>query len=265
MIELKVKGQSYPIRGLLFDKDGTLMNFVAFWGKWCETLLHHFQDQLSRRKVTIPEEWIPLMFGIAFDEHGTIVVDYDRSGPLAMASTNELLAILSWHAYRLGLPWHEAMLIAQACQAAAEAEMEQLRPAQPLSGLLPFLEQCRLLRLPLAVVTADETASAELHLEWMEIRTFFQTVVGHDQVNLGKPNSEMVETACRRLQLDPSEVAVIGDTNGDMRMGKSAGVALTIGIQPQTGFFQSQIDLTEADIIISGYEQLELKFEEDKR
>jgi phosphoglycolate phosphatase-like HAD superfamily hydrolase len=32
MIELTVKGQSYPIRGLLFDKDGTLMNFVTFWG-----------------------------------------------------------------------------------------------------------------------------------------------------------------------------------------------------------------------------------------
>jgi phosphoglycolate phosphatase len=203
------------------------------------------------------------MLGVAYDEHGTIV-DYDRSGPLAMASSNDILAILSWHAYRFGLPWHEAMLIAQACQTAAEDEMEQLRPIQPLSGLLRFLEQCRLFKLPLAVVTADDTASAELHLEWMGIRTFFQTVIGHDQVVLGKPNSEMVELACRRLQLNPSEVAVIGDTNGDMRMGKAAGVALTIGIQPQTSFFQGQMDLTEADIRILAYDQLELKFREDE-
>jgi phosphoglycolate phosphatase len=264
MIVLTVKGQSYPIRGLLFDKDGTLMNFVAFWGKWCETLLHHFQDQLFHSGVTIPKEWFPSMFGVVYDVHGTIV-DYDRSGPLAMASTNDILAILSWHAYRFGLPWHEAMLIAQACQTATEAEMEQLRPIQPLSGLLPFLEQCRLFQLPLAVVTSDETASAELHLEWMGIRTFFQTVIGHDQVNLGKPNGEMVELACRRLKLNPSEVAVIGDTNGDMRMGKAAGAALTIGIQPQTSFFRGQLDLTEADINIHAYDQLDLMFREDKR
>jgi phosphoglycolate phosphatase len=240
------------------------MNFVAFWGKWCETLLRHFQDQLSRRSLTIPEDWVPSMFGVVYDDCGTII-DYDRSGPLAMATTNDILAILSWHAYRFGLPWHEAALITQACQLAAETEMEQLRPAEPLAGLLLFLEQCRLFQLPLAVITADDTASAELHLEWMGIRTFFRTVIGHDQVVLGKPNSEMVELACQRLQLNPTEVAVIGDTNGDMCMGKAAGVALTIGIVPQASFFQSQLDLTEADIRIHTYEQLELRFREDER
>jgi phosphoglycolate phosphatase len=264
MIELTVKGQSYPIRGLLFDKDGTLMSFVVFWGKWCERLLHHFQEQLSNCLIKIPEEWTQRIFGVVHDKHGTIV-DYDRSGPLAMATTNDILSILSWHAYRFGLPWHKAMLLAQASQKAAEAEMAQLRPAQPLSGLLPFLEQCRLHKLPLAVITADNTASAELHLEWMGIRTFFNIVIGCDQVFLGKPNSEMVELACQRLQLKPSEVVVIGDTNGDMYMGKAAGVALTIGIQPQTSFAHDQMDLTEADVRIQDYEQLELMFSKDER
>jgi phosphoglycolate phosphatase len=262
MIELTINDQRYPIRGLLFDKDGTLMSFVAFWGKWCERLLHHFQDQLS--DYQIPEEWSQRIFGVVHDEHGTIV-DYDRSGPLAIATTNDILAILSWHAYQFGLPWHKAMSIAQAAQKATEAEMDRLRPAQPLPGLLPFLEQCCLYKLPLAVVTADDTASAELHLEWMGIRRFFQTVIGHDQVVLGKPNKEMVELACQRLQLMPSEVAVIGDTNGDMCMGKAAGVALTIGIEPQTSFTSDYKNLTEADVRIYDYEQLSLMCSEDER
>ncbi|QGQ93579.1 HAD family hydrolase [Paenibacillus psychroresistens] len=264
MIELTIKGRSYPIRGLLFDKDGTLMSFITFWGKWCERLLYHFQDQLANCQVRIPEDWAQRIFGIVYDKYGAII-DYDRSGPLAMATTNDILAILCWHAYRFGLPWHQAMLIAQASQKTTDAEMNQLRPAQALAGLLPFLEQCRLHKLPLAVVTADDTTSAELHLEWMGIRAFFQTVIGHDQVILGKPNSEMVELACERLQLKPSEVAIIGDTDGDMYMGKAAGVALTIGILPQTSSNHDSMDLTEADVRIYDYEQLEITCSEDER
>ncbi|WP_246358427.1 HAD hydrolase-like protein [Paenibacillus phytorum] len=37
----------------------------------------------------------------------------------------------------------------------------------------------------------------------------------------------MVHKACLELGLAPNQVTLIGDTNSDMQMGKSAGVAAT--------------------------------------
>lgn len=82
----------------------------------------------------------------------------------------------------------------------------------------------------MAVVTADETAAAESHLRWLGIRQYFTAVIGTDQVEQGKPFPDMALLACQRLGVSPAEAAVIGDTNGDMRMAKAAGAAAAIGL-----------------------------------
>ncbi|WP_171721081.1 HAD family hydrolase [Paenibacillus phytohabitans] len=219
----------HSISAILFDKDGTLLEFVSLWGSWGECFLVRFSRQLKEHGLEFPVQHLASLLGTVHDAEGRII-DYDRNGPLAMGTMNDLYAILSWQGYLLGLSWAESMELTDRCRQEADALMEQSKPVRPLPGLLHFLDGCAAEGIPLAVVTADETAAAENHLRWLGIRGYFSAVIGTDQVERGKPFPDMALLACERLGIQPAEAAVIGDTNGDMRMAKAAGMAVAIGI-----------------------------------
>lgn len=256
---LHAAGTAYRIDGLLFDKDGTLLDFIYTWGNWSERLLARFSASLQERGLPPPEAGLDALWG-AFRSAGGSVADYDRNGPLAMGTVDDLLTILAWQGYRSGLSWAEAKVLAEEGKRAADEQLEAAKAARLLPDVLPFLEACRRIGLPLAVVTADETEAAVKHLEWLGIRGFFAAVVGTDQVARGKPYPDMAQLACRRMSLDARRVAVIGDTEGDVRMAKSAGAAAAIRILAPGGDGFSESG--EADAVIRSFRELAVLLEE---
>ncbi|CAM4035925.1 HAD family hydrolase [Paenibacillus alkaliterrae] len=261
MPHLLIGSNKVEIDGILFDKDGTLLDFVGLWGFWSEVMLRCFNKRLAERGLELPPDIVPALWGTVHDAEGRIV-GYDRKGALAMGTVGDMLAIVAWQACRLGLSWAEAMVIARECKEAADAEIERERPARPLPGAVDFLKQCRQIGLPMGIVTADETAAAELHLGWMGIRDLFDIVVGTDQTERGKPFPDMLLLACRELKLQPSRVAVIGDTNGDMVMGKSAGAAISVGLSVSHEGDEGAIP--DADVVITTYGQMSIAGQTDE-
>ncbi|MNB96486.1 Fructose-1-phosphate phosphatase YqaB [compost metagenome] len=267
MPELITPQGNYSISAILFDKDGTLLDFVSLWGSWSECLLMHFTRQLELRGLTFPEPYLNSLLGTVHNSEGRIT-GYDRNGPLAMGTMNDLYAILGWQGYLLGLSWAESMELVEACRREADAMLEHSRPVLPLPGLLRFLDECAAGGVKMAVVTADETEAAEKHLRWLGIRHYFSAVIGTDQVERGKPFPDMALLACRRLGVHPSAAAVIGDTNGDMRMAKAASAAAAISIAPDAraavpGDASAKIlfahVLPDADTVVQSYEELAFK------
>ncbi|MBB6674643.1 HAD family hydrolase [Cohnella nanjingensis] len=250
MPRLRVNGVYYPIRAILFDKDGTLLDFIYTWGRWGERLLARFSAGLRARGLPPLPEDLSALWGTVHAEDGAIT-DYDRNGPLSMGTIGDLMSILTWHGYRNGLSWAEAKLLAEACRQDADDSLAQSRAAKALPHAIEFLTQCRDSGIALAIVTADETAQAVQQLEWLGIRGHFSAVVGTDRVDRGKPFPDMVALACRELGVASGEAAVIGDTNGDMRMAKSAGAAVAIGIAGPDAAEASK--LSEADAVIASY------------
>jgi haloacid dehalogenase superfamily, subfamily IA, variant 3 with third motif having DD or ED/haloacid dehalogenase superfamily, subfamily IA, variant 1 with third motif having Dx(3-4)D or Dx(3-4)E len=248
MATLLAGGRAYDVDGILFDKDGTLLDFLALWGTWADCLYGGLRAGLAARGVDWRlEEWTGLL-GTFHAADGTMT-GFDRGGPFAMGSIDDVTAILAGQAYRRGLPWNEALELVRICRKQADAELDRMRPVRALPGLHRFLEQCALRGLPLAVVTADDTQEARKHLDWLGIDRYFADIIGNDRVSRGKPDPEMVRLACASLGIEPSRTALIGDTAGDMQMGKAAGVRLTIGIGASDG-------LPGADVVISDYDAL---------
>ncbi|SFJ40666.1 phosphoglycolate phosphatase [Paenibacillus sp. UNC496MF] len=253
MALLRAAGAEVPVQAILFDKDGTLLDFVYTWGNWSEQLLARFSHELEARKLRPIEVDSDTLWGTRRSADGEIR-DYDRNGPLAMGTVGELLAVLTWQGYRSGLSWAEAKVLARECATYANERLAQARTVKPLEGVAAFLAQCRRAGLALGVVTADETETALEHLDWLGFGHYFDVCVGADQTERGKPFPDMVELACGKLGLPCSRVAVIGDTNGDMRMAKAAGAALAIGIAGPAGA-DAEL-LADADAMIVAYGEL---------
>jgi phosphoglycolate phosphatase len=256
MPELHINELSVPCRGILFDKDGTLLDLLATWGSWADLILEGLGNQLAligRRPASGTN--LASVLGTAHDATGK-VIGYDPAGPLSMATAEETIGILAWQLYAAGVPWNEAITCVNAISKEAMNELRRRRAAVMMPGLPAFLEQCAAASLKLGVVTSDSLATTGEQLEWLGISGYFDAVVTRDRVKHGKPAPEMAETACRELGLLPGETVIIGDSNADMQLGKGAGLRLAVGIAPEG----SAAHLLDADIVISGFPQLRLTF-----
>ncbi|WP_340034185.1 HAD-IA family hydrolase [Paenibacillus sp. FSL E2-0202] len=251
---LHINDECVPCSGILFDKDGTLLDLLATWGNWAELVLRGLEDQLAIMGAGFIVERSKVL-GTQYDPQGKLI-GYDPAGPLTMATEEESYGVLAWQLYAAGVPWNEALTRVKSITKNAMYELRRRRMAQPLAGLHSFLEQCSAASLKLGVVTSDGAKTTGEHLEWLNVAGYFDSVVTRDRVKNGKPAPEMAELACRELGLSPEETIIIGDSNADMQLGKGAGLRLAIGISA-SGDGEHLID---ADVIISGFNELRITY-----
>lgn len=256
MAILQAGQYNVPCQAILFDKDGTLFQFMMLWGNWADSVLNRLEEKLrligdgfTGSKAAV--------FGTQHDSQGRII-GYDLEGPLAMATVEETNGILAWQLYAAGVPWNEALVEAIEISKNAMLDVKENKPVIPMPGLLDFLQKCQATSIRLGIVTSDETSSTIEQLGWAKISHYFQVIIGRDQVSLGKPHPEMVERASHILGIEPQHIVVIGDTNADMQMAKQAGVKLAIGISSSGEEMEC---LLGADVMISHYEELKIKQE----
>ncbi|MBN1786067.1 MAG: HAD family hydrolase [Candidatus Methanofastidiosa archaeon] len=97
-------------------------------------------------------------------------------------------------------------------------------------GVVAMLEQLHGLKK--AVVTNTTLSCTEMILELHGIKKYFKEIVTSDQVIYGKPHPDMIFLACKRLNVPPEDVILIGDTINDVKAGKGANCAVIgLGIE----------------------------------
>ena len=248
MAVLEVQGKKYDIDGILFDKDGTLLNFDKLWSYWVKTLILTIIEKLGGRVFLNP---VKCAKSLGYDWTAD---KFDKKGPMLVGNLHDIVSIISFELYQQGIPWNEAVKVVQMSYEEMECNTDWTKCIKPLPGLMTFLRKASSLSLKMAVVTADETNSAIKHLEHLQIRGFFQEVIGNDRVLKGKPNPDMALLACDMLNSNPERFIVIGDSNGDMQMAKSAGALAAIGIDLR----MDSGHLKDADHIITSFTEIKV-------
>jgi len=260
MAQLNIQGTTHQgishaltvdIDAVLFDKDGTLLNFGELWIGWFDQLVDAINSYLT------PEQQLDAP---ALYSHVGIYPEsrlWDPTGPLTIGSLDDIAIILAlnlYHSHRL--PWNEATQVTQDALADLDQHIDWAAHVTPVKGLLDFLQQASQAGLRLGVVTSDNQRSAQNHIQLLSVDKYFSVVLGHDQVPRGKPYPDMVLDACRQLGVQPERTLIIGDSNGDMMMGKNAGLQAGIGICAAPHL--NGAHLTHADSIIRHYGALTL-------
>lgn len=244
---LTINGETYDINGILFDKDGTIIDFML-WVRWAEAFIDQINNQGT---VAYDQSELAHTLGFSY-ESGT----WDPQGPLAIGSMQDLLTIFTLGLYQQGVSWDQAYQEVHEAYKVLEKTFAIDEHIKPMNGLVQFLEQAKSNAIRMAVVTADNHGKAVQHLDALGLTDYFSAVVGHDLVQRGKPYPEMVYYACSRLNIDPEKTLIIGDSNGDMVLGKNSGVLASIGVVPKASVKTEH--LKDADHIISDYQAIAL-------
>ncbi len=189
------------IRGLLFDKDGTLFDFQATWGVWAAGLLG---DLFGPRAAEVGG-------ALGFDLHRR---QFAPTSPVIAETTDHLAELLlPW------LPgWQKPALVAEMKRRAAATELV------PTVPLVPLMAGLRRRGLVLGLATNDDESSARAHLQRAEIADDFGFVAGYDSGWGGKPAAGQVMAFLHWAGLAPGEAAMVGDSLHDLAAGHAAGV-----------------------------------------
>jgi phosphoglycolate phosphatase len=246
---MSVDGHRYVVDAMVFDKDGTLVDFDALWCGWaaaiCERVAEAAGGGIDRLATDIG---VDLRLG-----------RHVPDGPLAVGAVSEVAVILAHALYRAGLPWGGARARVDAAVRDAEALLGDRADVRPVHGAPEFVHRAAAAGVAGAVVTADETDRARSHLARLGLAGPLPVVVGVDRVSDGgKPAPEGILTACAELGAAPARTVLVGDSEGDMRAATAAGLAAGIRI----GGHGRESDGGGATHLIASFDELDFPDEE---
>lgn len=228
-------------KGVLFDKDGTLIDFRATW----VPAYRGVADELAGR-LGGGEPLAAAMLGrLGYDVHG----DEFAKDSLLLWETNEAIAA-AWSAS----PEVAGRIDVLEVVLRHFSDVERY-PPQPVGDLAALLGRLRGRGLALGVATMDDTAIAHAHLRHLDIADRLDFVVGADAGHGAKPAPGMVHAFCAAVELEPREVIVVGDTPADLLMARNAGCAQAIAVL--TGAMAADVLAPHADMVLSSVQELE--------
>jgi phosphoglycolate phosphatase len=199
-------------RGVLFDKDGTLLDYFPTW------LPINRAAALAAAGGDLALSH--LLLRAAGHDPDT---DRVQAGTALVAGTAEDVA-------RLWLPLVGGALgtLTETLDAVFTAEARRHAVAVP--GLRAALEAQRAAGRALGVATSDSAAACRATLEALDVVALFSFTCGWDSGHGTKPGPGMVHAFCRATGIPAAEVAVVGDSLHDLHMGRAAGAGRCIAV-----------------------------------
>ncbi len=202
-----------PITGLLFDKDGTLIDLTKTW----LAPITQIGDLMLERGT------LPCDLGKLLEVGGWQAETHSwRADSIIAFGTNREL--LDYWSELTGAEINDQLLND------AQSIVDQgLRKAAPIVADTAELLKQLSGEYTLGVASMDDERNIHRTLIGLEINELFDFVCGADSGFGIKPEPGMVQAFCAQTGIPARQVAVIGDSDGELIMAKNAG-AIGIGV-----------------------------------
>jgi phosphoglycolate phosphatase-like HAD superfamily hydrolase len=237
-------GQADLLDGIelvVFDKDGTLIEFQLMWGAWVDALARGVEASsgLSLRQGLYD------LLGV--DRRSGRV---HAHGLLAATPMSRIREAVVAHVAAAGLRPASAV----AAVGAAWHAPDPVALARPITDLPGLFGRLRRRVGTFAVATSDDRDPTERTLQALGVAREFAALACADDGFPTKPAPDPVLQLCARLGIPPERVAVVGDSPSDLRMARAAGAARAIAVL--TGVGDRAALEPDADVVLASVEDL---------
>ncbi|SHF93372.1 phosphoglycolate phosphatase [Kaistia soli DSM 19436] len=220
------------LKALLFDKDGTLVDFAITWNGAAASVLASLagNDAEMHRQLA------------AILHYDTATAAIMPTSPFVGGTVTDIAAHFA-PVVGIAVGNHEAFVerLSQLFNAGALASVAPI--GDPL-GLLTMLKAEGYL---LGIVTNDTESGARAQSEKLGVDRLFDAIIGYDSGFGRKPDAGQIHAFMDRFDTAPAETALIGDTLHDLDAARAAGV-LAIGVA--SGYLPAEALAPHADHVI---------------
>lgn len=205
------------ICAVLFDKDGTLLDFAASWGPTNRRAALHAANGDS----SLADR---LLHACGMDPTtGEVAAD----SLFAASSTGEIARAMVEH----GSPFdvHDLTVALDGFFVDGAAH------AVPLTDLAALFTRLQARGLRLGIASSDNEASIRLMVQHKGLADLVDFVAGYDSGHGVKPGPGMVHAFAEAVGVGVHEVLVVGDNTHDLHMARHAKAGLAVGVLSGTG------------------------------
>jgi phosphoglycolate phosphatase len=210
-------------KGIVFDKDGTLIDFHATWSP-----TYHFASlELAKGDQALATELLT--------QHGYNATTQRFMGGSLLAAGNNKEIAEAWSKQLPDIIINIDNDSQTKCDALANrlhdifAEQGRIN-STAVPNLKRVLQQLKQSDFRLGVATADSYQGILNTLGAFDVIKDFDFLAGYDSGHGIKPEAGMVLAFCQSQSLSPAEVIVVGDNSHDIEMGRNANAGLCVGV-----------------------------------
>lgn len=206
------------IKGVLFDKDGTLLEFHQMWLTVSQRVVGVLLERYPAHAITGAESLL-----VAIGVYGDRI---DNRGLLASNPVEDTALI--W--FEMLMPDCSMTAFIDEVKALFnQTVMENPGLIKVLPGIEAVLITLKQHGFKLGIATADSKAATLYSLEQTGLLEFFDFIGYSDGDIEPKPAPDLMEAFCRKCGLMARQVVMFGDTVSDMVFGQNAG-ATSVGV-----------------------------------
>ncbi len=231
------------VDAIIFDKDGTLIDFDAFWVSVSCKAIERVLEAFAMKPNLLPE--ILEAFGVrdgvtdingvlckgTYEQMGEIVYTILKNHGCVCSCDDVVTTVIS--AYN------------------KNADAGEIRPT--CVNLEEVLYDFKAQGKKLAVVTTDNAHITRKCLSALGIENLFERIYTDDGEYPTKPDPSCVFNFCELVGVEKERVIMVGDTLTDVRFAKNAGIT-SVGLARTEE--QRNLLAMSADIVISDISQL---------
>ena len=258
MAELLLRGQKVAdIKGVLFDKDGTLLNSEAYLLKLSKERINQSIKSLtafnkSTREINTLKRLLNRIYGIKKRK-------IDPNSMLAIASKEHNLISTATIISLLDTNWSESLFLAkeiflEADEILSIEEKKLVNNKFIFSGVKEFLSKLNKYNVKSALISNDTEKGLKDFIEINNLEKLINYLWSADHYPQ-KPNPLAIIKLCKLMNIHPSDCALVSDAETDLKMAREAEIGLIIGFR---GGWQIQPDLNEKDFMISHWNELKI-------
>lgn len=237
------------ISGVLFDKDGTLIDSHVYWGRIIERRSAAIIDYYDLGKDLFSD--LCLSMGYCCSDR-----KLRPEGPIALVSREEVIdVVMAFLQSRLIVP--SAEVLSELFVREHEAFLEEIfEYIHILPGVMDLLEQLKKHGVKTSVVTTDTVINTNETLRYLGIESLFAAVIGKESTKEAKATGVPAIAALKLLELNADQVVCIGDAPMDLIMAQQSELKAGIGVA--TGQITSTELLNHSQYVVASLQELKI-------
>ena len=212
------------IKGILFDKDGTLIEFERTW----HSIMTLLFAKIEQEGIFSKKQLMEIKEVTGYTEHG-----FEKESKIQFLANSTLVDL-----------WLDI------CESKTRQTLKD--KLLTLFGEASIDQQVKIILLPhtqemveylsgkyhLGIATADTQESTIHSLQQAGLLHYFQYIGADNGENQSKPHPMMADQFCRQTRIDSCELLIVGDSVSDYQFAKNAKASF-VGISNDYGVLSS--------------------------